>query len=93
MEDFATAYAVLLHDPQLREGLVTEHERSVRRPANSRIRRGLRVWLVNGLLGLAARVEPNVSSSTDTCPHRGIAIRALISTRSTGAPVLPEGGS
>jgi hypothetical protein len=72
MEDLATAYAVLLHDPQLRRGLITEHERSVRRPANSRIRRRLRVWLVNGLLGLATRAPISTRSiGTPVLPEGG----------------------
>jgi hypothetical protein len=92
VNDLAAAYAVLLHDPQLRQALVMEHERPVSPRAQSRIRRRLMVWLAGGLHGLAARLEPSVSSSADTHPQPGIAIEALISTKSVFAPLHTEGG-
>jgi len=64
MEGFGTAYGVLLHDPQLRRGLVREHERPARPRAESRIRRRLLVWLARGLHWLAVRVEASVSFLT-----------------------------
>ena len=90
MEGFGTAFGVLLHDPQLRRGLVMDHEQSARR--QSRVRRRLLVWLAGGLHALAVRVEASVSSSTDTRTHPGIANQTLISTRSVGAPAQPGGG-
>jgi hypothetical protein len=92
MDNIGTAYGVMLHDPQLRRGLLIEHESSARLRAHSRVRRPLLAWLARALHGLALRVDASVSSSADTRQHQGTAIQALISTGPVMAPVQSEGG-
>jgi hypothetical protein len=64
MEPLGSHYAVLLHDPQLRKGLIAEagrsrpHEQEQRPSVNIR----LRLWLAHVLQGLATRVEPSAST-------------------------------
>jgi hypothetical protein len=69
MEPLGSHYAILLHNPQLRQTLVHEAPRAsaenLRRdtgPAGrpSRTFRWLRVRLAHTLVGLAARIEPSV---------------------------------
>jgi hypothetical protein len=51
-------YAVILHDPRLRKGLIAEAERSRRARHGSKPGLALRVWFAQALRGLATRVEP-----------------------------------
>ena len=59
MEPLGSHYAILLHDPQLRQVLVEEPSRP--RPATKSLLtlRSLRSWFAHTLVGLAARIEPN----------------------------------
>ena len=68
MEDFATYYAIVLNNPELREGLIREAERSRRFGQNSSTSRLVRGWLARTLRGLAAHVEPSAVpwSATNT---------------------------
>jgi hypothetical protein len=54
MEQFGSHYAVMLHDPQLREGLI----RLANQSPPSRRDIGFRRWLAQALRALAARLDP-----------------------------------
>jgi hypothetical protein len=57
-------YAVILHDPHLRNGLIRDAERSRAARHSSSRRLSARVWLAHALRGLAAR-----STSFSTWAH------------------------
>jgi hypothetical protein len=72
MEPLGSHYAILLHDPQLRQTLV--HEASRPRPARrpSRTCRWLRVRLAHTLVGLAAHIEPSMPVWSTTSRGEGV---------------------
>jgi hypothetical protein len=68
MELPGSHYVVLLHDPQLRKGLVVVGDRPATRGTPSRSGRRMRVWFARVLHALAAHAEPGVSSVAGTAP-------------------------
>ena len=67
MEHVGSEYLIILNDPQLREGLIHDAERSHRFEQNASSRQVLWRWLACVLTGLAARVEPT-SATLDPRP-------------------------
>jgi hypothetical protein len=58
MEHCGAEYAVILHDPDLRDGLIREAQRSRRSPRIASGNRATRRWLAAALRGVASRIEP-----------------------------------
>jgi len=72
VEHFGSHYAVILHDRQLREGLVAEAEQSQPAAAKARASLRLRFGLAAVLRGLAARIEPQFARSRETTAQQPI---------------------
>jgi hypothetical protein len=70
MDHAGAEYAVILHDPELRQGLISQAQRSHGSPPTASRKRALRRWLAGALRGVAARVEP-ASSVLDHRPMPG----------------------
>jgi hypothetical protein len=68
MEDFASYYAVVLNNPELRHGLIGEAERLA--PSGHAFGTGWlgRRWLATILRGLAAHIEPSGGIWAATVP-------------------------
>jgi hypothetical protein len=58
MESIGDCYAVILNDPELRQGLIRDAERSRRTGLTTNSTRMLRRWFALALHGLAFRVDP-----------------------------------
>jgi hypothetical protein len=58
MESIGGCYAFILSDPELRQGLIRDAERSRRRGLTANSSHVLRRWFVDALHGLASRVDP-----------------------------------
>jgi len=58
MEHVGTEYLIILNDPQLRQGLIRDADRSRRSDQTARSQQVLRRWLAHSLNGLALRLEP-----------------------------------
>ena len=62
MEHLGAAYGVILNDPQLREGLIRDAERSRRSGGGADRGHALRGWFAHVLHRLAARIDPAAGS-------------------------------
>jgi hypothetical protein len=67
MEHIGSEYIVMFNDPQLRQGLIREANRSRRSGLATNSTHALRQWFANALHGLAARVDPT-SRTADLRP-------------------------
>jgi hypothetical protein len=67
-----TEFGVMLNDPQLRNGLIAEAERSEQSAQKLRASLRLRFGLAHVLRALAVRLEPRVPHVSETAPSRPV---------------------
>lgn len=73
MEDLGAYYAILLHDPELRQVLVDQSQTT--RPSRMPTRRfrSVRIRLAHTLVGLAGRIEPSPRGWNAASPREAAA--------------------